>query len=202
MIKRLLIVVFFLLFACEQSNPPLFSKLTQGAVILAFGDSLTYGTGASKNANYPSVLSTLSHHKVINAGNPGEITRHGLSRLPALLDKHKPELLILIHGGNDMLRKVSQQETADNLKQMIVEARQRDIEVVMLGVPAPSLFLLSSADIYQQIAEEQNVPIDLETLPKILGDNNLKSDTIHPNEAGYKLMADNIFGLLVDIGAL
>lgn len=200
--KSLLIVLFLFLSACEQPSPKVFNKLTQKAVILAFGDSLTYGTGATKSTNYPSVLSNMSQHKVINAGNSGEITRNGLSRLPALLDLHKPELLILIHGGNDMLRKVPLQETADNLKQMIGEAKQRNIKVVMLGVPAPRLFLLSSAEIYKQVAEEQNIPIDLETLPKILGDNSLKSDTIHPNAAGYKIMADSIFALLVDAGAL
>ena len=200
--KTLLIVLFWSISACQQSTPAVYEKLTQGAVILAFGDSLTYGIGASKNVNYPSILSTISHHKVINAGVSGEITRNGLNRLPALLNKYHPELLILIHGGNDMLRNIPRQQTANNLKKMISEAKRRNIKVVMLGVPAPRLFLLSSAEIYQQIAEEQNIPIDLETLPKILGDNSLKSDTIHPNNEGYKLMADNIFSLLVDTGAL
>ena len=200
--KILLILLFCWISACKQSTPDVYEKLVLGATILAFGDSLTYGTGASKGFNYPGLLSVKSHHKVINAGVPGEITLNGLNRLPALLDKHQPELMILIHGGNDMLRRVPQQQTVNNLKQMISEAKQRNIKVVMLGVPAPRLFLLSSAEIYQQIAEEQNIPIDLETLPKILGDNSLKSDTIHPNNEGYRLLADNIFGLLVDAGAL
>ena len=200
--KTLITLLLFCVSACQQSTPPVYEKLTQGAVILAFGDSLTYGIGASKNVNYPSMLSAKSHHKVINAGVSGEITRNGLKRLPALLNKYHPELLILIHGGNDILRSIPRQQTATNLKRMISEAKQRNIKVVMLGVPAPRLFLLSSAEIYQQIAEEQNIPIDLETLPKILGDNSLKSDTIHPNNEGYKLMANNIFALLVDAGAL
>jgi len=200
--KRLLITLFIFLAACEQVNTPKLNKLTQGAVILAFGDSLTYGSGAAKDANYPSVLSKISRHKVINAGVPGEITRAGLSRLPALLDKYNPELLILIHGGNDLLRQISQQEIAGNLEQMISAAKQRNIEVIMLGVPAPRLFLLSSAKIYQQVAEQQNIPVDLETIPHILGDNSLKSDTIHPNKDGYKLMADSIYKLLVNQGAL
>jgi acyl-CoA thioesterase-1 len=200
--KSLIFLFFFFLSACGQSNPPIFDKLARGAVILAFGDSLTYGAGASKSANYPNLLSTISHHKVINAGVSGEITRQGLNRLPVLLDKYKPELLILIHGGNDMLRRVPQQETASNLKQMINQAKRRNIKVVMLGVPAPGLIWLSSAEIYEQVAEELNIPIDLETIPNILGDNSLKSDTLHPNSEGYQLMADNIFNLLVNTGAL
>lgn len=201
MTKTILIILFIFLSACGKPEP-VFEKLSKDAVILAFGDSLTYGTGAGLNTSYPKILSSLSFREVINAGIPGEISSAGLKRLPALLDELQPELLILIHGGNDLLRKIPQQQTLNNLQQMLNEAKLRDIKVVMLGVPKPSLFLMSSAEIYQQIADEQKIPIDLETLPNILGSNHLKSDAIHPNSDGYKLMAENIFTLLVDTGAL
>jgi len=194
-----LIVVF--LSACDKPSP-VFEKLSPDAVILAFGDSLTYGSGASQNADYPAILSTLSSHEIINAGIPGEISRDGLNRLPDLLDEYQPELLILIHGGNDMIRRIPSQQISDNLKQMIDEARQRNIKVVMLGVPKLNLFLLDSAELYQQVADEQKVPIDLETLPKILSTTALKSDAIHPNNEGYRIMAENIYKLLVNSGAL
>lgn len=157
---------------------------------------MTYGTGAPRESDYPSRLTELSQHKVINAGIPGEISSTGLKRLPVVQDKYQPELLILIHGGNDMLRRIPEQQLASNLRQMIDVARQRNVKVVMLGVPKPRLFLLDSAAIYQQ------VPIDLEALPTILGDNALKSDTIHPNSDGYRLMAESIHHLLVATGAL
>ncbi|MBE0469679.1 MAG: arylesterase, partial [Methyloprofundus sp.] len=186
--KEVFLLAFILLIsACDNKPKPVFNKLSDEAVILAFGDSLTYGTGASKGASYPVVLSALSARQVINAGIPGEVSRNGLARLPALLDKHQPELLVLIHGGNDMLRKIPEQQISDNIKQMISEAKQRNIKVVMLGVPKFNLFLLSSAQIYQKIAEENKIPIDLESLPHILSDNALKSDTIHPNDQGYRL---------------
>ena len=194
-----LIVVF--LSACDKPSP-VFEKLSPDAVILAFGDSLTYGSGASQNADYPAILSTLSSHEIINAGIPGEISRDGLNRLPDLLDEYQPELLILIHGGNDMIRRIPSQQISDNLKKMIDEARQRNIKVVMLGVPKLNLFLLDSAELYQQVADEQKVPIDLETLPKILSTTALKSDAIHPNNEGYRIMAENIYKLLVNSGAL
>ena len=199
--KFFIYLIILFLSACDKPNP-VFEKLSPGAVILAFGDSLTYGSGASQNADYPAILSALSSHEIINAGIPGEISREGLNRLPDLLDKHQPELLILIHGANDILRRIPQQQISDNLKQMIYEARQRNIKVVLLGVPEFNLFLLSSAELYQQVADEQKVPIDLETLPKILSTNSLKSDAIHPNNEGYRLMAENIYNLLVDSGAL
>ncbi len=200
---RLVYLSLTILFLSACENPsPVFEKLSPDAIILAFGDSLTYGSGASQNETYPAILSALSSHEIINAGIPGEISRSGLYRLPSLLDEYQPELLILIHGGNDMLRRIPQQQTTDNLKQMINEAKLRNIKVVMLGVPEFKLFLLSSAEFYQLVADEHKVPIDLETLPKILSTNYLKSDAIHPNNKGYRLLAESIYNLLIDSGAL
>jgi acyl-CoA thioesterase I len=199
--KPLLLVIFLLLAACSEPSKTL-TKLPDDAVILAFGDSLTYGTGASPGHNYPGILAGLTAREVINEGVPGEISGDGLKRLPALLDQYQPELLILVHGGNDMLRNISNEQTADNLSRMIAEANSRHIEVVMLGVPKFNLLSLNSADFYQTVAETRQVLIDLNTLPDILGDNSLKSDMIHPNNAGYQLMANNIFDLLRQAGAL
>ncbi len=198
------VLVFFtvlLLSACNNTQP-VFTKLSTNATILAFGDSLTYGTGATKADSYPAILSELSSRQVVNAGIPGEISQDGLARLPGLLDEIQPELLILIHGGNDILRKHPLEKTAENLKQMILAANHRNIRVIMLGVPKPGLFLMSSAEIYQQVADEHQTPIDVETLPNILGSNQLKSDAIHPNRDGYRVMAENIYSLLVNTGAL
>jgi len=198
--KIIPLVLLLLLTACNRTDT--LTKLPSDAVILAFGDSLTYGTGASPQHDYPSVLAKLTTLQVVNAGHPGEISGDGAKRLPALLDRHQPDLLILIHGGNDMLKRIPPEQTADNLKQMITLARNRRIDVVMLGVPKPSILWMSSADFYQAIAEALNVPIDLETLPEVLGDNSLKSDLIHPNDQGYEKIATQIHSLLVDSGAL
>ncbi|MGZ8136056.1 MAG: GDSL-type esterase/lipase family protein [Methylococcaceae bacterium] len=200
--KRLLLLIFLLLSACNERPSKTLNKLSDDAVILAFGDSLTYGSGASNQHDYPSILAKLTTREVINEGVPGEISSDALERLPALLDEYQPQLLIVIHGGNDMLRKIPEQQTADNLQKMITEARSRNIEVIMLGVPKPNLLLLSSADFYQTIAENHDVPTDLDTLPDILSNSNLKSDMIHPNDKGYQQMANNIFYLLRNSGAL
>jgi lysophospholipase L1-like esterase len=199
--KTLLLIVCLLLTACYKPPRPL-ARLPGNAVILAFGDSLTYGTGASPEHDYPSILGKLTTLEVINEGVPGEISSDGLKRLPALLDEYHPKLLILIHGSNDIIKKIPSEQISDNLKQMIAEAKNRNIEVLMLGVPQPNLLLLNSADFYRNIADTQQVLIDLDTLPDILDDNSLKSDMIHPNDAGYQLMATNIFKLLQDAGAL
>jgi lysophospholipase L1-like esterase len=205
--QTLLLVLFLLLTACGKSEK-VFDKLPADAVILAFGDSLTYGANVDSEQSYPSVLAQLSSHTVINAGISGEISADGLARLPALLDEQKPQLLILIHGGNDILRKISREQTAANLTAMIAQAKQRDIKVVMLGVPTFGVFSavgvtsLESAQIYQQVAEAEKVPIDLTTLPEIIANRELKSDEVHPNAQGYQLLAENIFKLLKNTGAL
>jgi acyl-CoA thioesterase I len=197
----LLFAIFLLLTACSEPSKTL-TKLPDDAVILAFGDSLTYGTGASTGHDYPRILAGLTKRKVINEGVPGEISSNGLKRLPALLDRYQPALLILIHGGNDMLRNIPNEQTAANLDKMIVEITSRHIEVVMLGVPKFNLLTLNSADFYQTLAETRQILIDLDTLPDILSDNSLKSDMIHPNDTGYQLIANKILTLLRQAGAL
>lgn len=187
--------------ACNKQTPML-SKLPDQAVILAFGDSLTYGTGAAAEHDYPSILAGLAGREVINAGVPGEISSEGLMRLPALLDEYQPNLLILIHGGNDILRQINPEQTRDNLKAMIAEAKQRNIAVVLMGVPKFGLVFLHSAEFYAELAQSEQVPIDLESLPTILASNALKSDTVHPNDAGYAQLAKNIAVLLQQQGAL
>lgn len=189
------------LVACSDKTPPL-NKLSSDAVIVAFGDSLTYGTGAKDHEAYPAQLSELIQLEVINEGRPGELSSEGLKRLPSVLDEHEPELLILCHGGNDMLRKKNMQSVANNLKAMIVEAKQRGIQVILIGVPEPALFLLESAPFYSKIAASQNIPYEENILPAIESDNALKSDTIHPNAAGYRKFAEAIAKLLTQAGAV
>ncbi|WP_031434512.1 GDSL-type esterase/lipase family protein [Methylomarinum vadi] len=199
--KSLVIVaIIMLLGGCEQQ--PRLNKLPDDAVILAFGDSLTYGTGVNKEQSYPTILSQLTDRQVINAGIPGEISGDGLTRLPELLDEYQPELLILIHGGNDFIRRLPTQQTADNIRQMIAAARQRNIDVILLGVPQPGLLLMSSAELYGRISDSLQIANDLETLPEILATPSLKSDLVHPNAQGYRLLAENISSLLQERGAI
>ncbi len=192
------IIICFVLVSCSKPKLP---SLAGDAVILAFGDSLTFGTGAEAAESYPAVLEKMIGRRVINYGIPGEVTAEGLSRLPEILEQEKPALMILCHGGNDQLRHLNPEQTADNIRKIIQLARERNVAVVLIAVPAPGL-TLSPPSLYRKIAKKMSVPVEENILSDVLAKNSLKSDLIHPNAAGYRLMAESIAALLRQYGAI
>jgi acyl-CoA thioesterase-1 len=190
-----------LLGGCTDSTPRL-PLLAENTVILAFGDSLTYGTGAGENQSYPAVLSQLTGRTVINAGIPGEVSAQGLERLPALLDRYRPQLLLLCHGGNDLLRRINTAITRSNIEAMIEAATRRNIPVLLIGVPKPGLLFMDTADFYSEIADKYKLVYEDEILPDVESDSALKSDQIHPNADGYQRIAAAIYRLMTKSGAL
>lgn len=198
-VTLLFLVAVLLLTACSKTaQMPL---LASDATILAFGDSLTAGTGAGEAESYPAVLSNLIGRKVINAGVPGEVSASGLQRLPELLDRERPALLILCHGGNDLLGRANHQLIADNLRSMIRMAGERGISVLLIAVPSPD-FSLKPPSLYEKLAKEFKVPIEIKSLPHILSKSSLKSDHIHPNASGYRMLAEALVKMLKKSGAL
>jgi acyl-CoA thioesterase-1 len=190
----------FALAGCPDKAPQL-PKLGANDVIVAFGDSLTYGTGAAENESYPAVLAQLIAHTVVRAGVPGEITAQALERLPGVLDEHKPSLVIICLGGNDMLRKVNDTDTAANLRAIVRTAKQSGAAVVLIGVPRPAL-LTSAPKFYAEIAHEFAIPYEGAIVTSVLYKPELKSDPIHPNAAGYRKIAGAVADLLRKAGAV
>jgi lysophospholipase L1-like esterase len=194
-------ILLLVVSTCGCDQAPKLKPLGDDAVILAFGDSLTFGTGAKQEQAYPVLLQTLVARTVINAGIPGEITRQGLRRLPALLQQHQPDLVIICHGGNDILRRLNLQQTSSNIQQMIDISRAHGAQVVLVGVPDFGLFL-SSADFYMELAELNRLPIENRVLPDILKNSAWKSDQIHPNAVGYSMLAERLARLLKNSAAI
>jgi lysophospholipase L1-like esterase len=199
--KRLALFLVLLITACSGDGPRL-EPLGADAVILAFGDSLTYGTGSDKARSYPAVLEQLSGRRVVNAGIPGEVTAQGLQRLGDTLAEVQPQLLILCLGGNDMLRQKPAAQIEANLERMVRISREQGIPVLLLGVPRPAIFGLESADFYYTLAERLQLPLEAEIIPHILAERELKSDQIHPNARGYRLLAEAVYDKLRESGAL
>ena len=199
--KSLLVfcAVVVLLAGCGKG--PQVSPLGSNDAVLAFGDSLTFGTGASPAESYPEQLQALIGRKVVNGGLPGEISADGLQRLPGMLEELNPKLLILCHGGNDFLRKQSDTAAAANVRAMVKHAKDKGIDVILIATPKPGL-LLSSPDFYAEIAKEFAIPFNDDAFKSVLRDNNLKSDLVHPNAKGYVQIAQALNKLLKKSGAI
>jgi acyl-CoA thioesterase I len=196
----LLAFIASIIFAGCSSESKL-PRLASGDVIVAFGDSITFGTGAQPQESYPAVLEKMINRRVVNAGISGEVTSEGLSRLPDVLEREKPALLILCEGGNDMLRRLNEKQTADNLRGMIRLAQSKKVAVVLIAVPEPGIFV-SPSPVYSKIAKEMSVSLEEKTLSAILADGSLKADYIHPNVAGYRRLAETFATLLKKKGAI
>ena len=182
-------------------SPPKLDPIADGGTILAFGDSLTVGLGTTETSSYPAVLADLTGLNVINSGVSGETTDRGLKRLPQELDRADPDLLILIEGGNDILQNRSLSEIKANIKGMIELAKSRGIPVVLIGVPQKTLFS-DSAPLYEELAEHFQLVFDGALIADLQRSPSLKSDHVHFNKKGYRKMAESIYELLADNGAL
>lgn len=195
------LVLFLLLTISCSDQPAPYSVLPPGSTILAFGDSLTAGNGTRKHKSYPAILQKLSGYHVINAGISGEISATGLKRLPSLLNKHRPALVIICHGGNDILKHHNLSKTQSNLVKMIELVDAHSSIAMLMAVPKPSL-TLSPPPLYQQVADSTKVIYDADTMATVLGNRELKSDTYHPNAAGYAVIAERIFQQLAELGLI
>jgi lysophospholipase L1-like esterase len=194
--------IIFLAVALTACGPKTkVEKLDSAAVILAFGDSLTFGTGASPSESYPAALGRSIGRKVVNAGVPGETSERGLERLPDVLEEVKPRLLILCHGGNDFLQRLDEGKARENVRAMIALARSKGIAVVLIGTPKPGL-PPSVPAFYGEIAAEFKIPFDDGALRSVLIDKELKADMVHPNAAGYAQVAATVEKLLKKSGAI
>lgn len=175
--------------------------LASDDTILAFGDSLTEGVGAAPEAAYPAQLAQLTGQPVVNAGVAGETTAEGLDRLPSELERHDPALMILLMGGNDVLRNQDLDVAKRNLARMIELARSRDVAVVLVGVPEKSLFS-RSAPLYGELAAHYEVVLVDDLVASLLRRPGYKSDAVHLNADGYRVMAERLAEALRDAGAL
>jgi acyl-CoA thioesterase-1 len=195
---RTILLAALLLQGCAE---PKLSPVPIDGTVLAFGDSLTLGVGADQHDSYPNVLSELGGRRVINAGVSGETTDRGLARLRVTLPQVKPDLLLLLEGGNDILRSRDPGDTKHNLSAMVEFARAQGVEVVLVGVPDKLLFS-DSASFYGEIAQQYDLVFDDETLAGLLRRSDYKSDAVHLNSQGYRVLAEAIHELLAEHGAL
>ena len=176
-------------------------RLPANAVVLAFGDSLTFGTGAAEAESYPAQLESLIGRRVARAGVPGEVTAQALERVPGALDEYAPRLLLLCIGGNDFLRRLGNAQAERNVRAMVQLAKSRGVSVLLIGTPEPGL-LLSPPAFYATVAKDLGVPYEDGVITEVLKDASLKSDSIHPNARGYRVIAERVAATLKKAGAI
>jgi acyl-CoA hydrolase len=199
----LLALTSWLFSACSKEAK--YQAIPRGASVLAFGDSVTFGTGAGDGEDWPSLLAASTGWQIINAGVPGDTAQAARSRLPALLAEHRPALVIIELGGNDFLRRRSAQAVREDLQHLLSVARQSGAQVVLIGVPELSLLAVvagkpSDSPIYEALAEAEDVPLIRDVFSAVLARPEWCADRIHPNAEGYRQMASGIFTALQQLG--
>ncbi len=178
-------LICFLLTACGGREPIILS----GESIICFGDSLTFGTGAVPNKSYPAQLAEMIGHPVINSGIPGDTTARALQRLERDVLSKSPRMVLITLGGNDMKNGVDKKIAFKNLREIVEAIQAKDALVVVGGVKL--LFWdRGYEEEYEKLAEETGALLIPNVLKGLIGHDDLMHDTIHPNSAGYKILAE------------
>lgn len=181
-----------------DTEPPVVDFPTAGQNIIAFGDSLVVGFGASHGNGFVAILSNRLGRPIVNAGRNGDTTQTGLERLEQDVLSQDPRIVLLLLGGNDALRKVAVEETFDRLATMIDRIHQTGAAVVLVGVRG-SLFGDRYEHAFEALAEAKQVNYVPDILRGIFGHPSLMGDAIHPNNDGNLLMADRLESVLREL---
>lgn len=181
------------------------STIPPGKTVLAFGDSVTFGTGAASGEDWPSLLAQKTGWKVVNAGVSGDTAENGKGRIQALLTAHNPALVIIEIGGNDFLRRKPPKRVKEDIREIIQRVLRFGAQTALVSVPELSLLGAlagrpSDSDIFEQLASEEGVPLVPNLFSDTLARPELCADRIHPNALGYEYMASGIYARLQKVG--
>jgi lysophospholipase L1-like esterase len=178
--------------APEKDN----TALSLGDTIVCFGDSLTSGTGASKGMDYPSQLSKMISKPVINAGVPGDTTASALKRLDQDVLSRLPDMVLITLGGNDLKNGISKDVAFENLKNIVESIQNQGAQVIIGGLKFP-LRDRGFGKGYEELAGETGAILIPNILKNVIGIRQLMSDPIHPNDAGYQIVAERFYDAML-----
>lgn len=168
----------------------------KGKNIICFGDSVTYGYGANAGEDYPSILAKMITLPVINAGIDGDTTLEALKRLQADVLDREPLLVIIEFCGNDFLRKVSLETTVHNIKEMVERIQAQGAMVAIVDVSA-GMFLNEYRKAFSKLARDKKAIFVPSVLNAIITNPSMKSDFLHPNANGYKIIAQRVYRIIL-----
>ena len=181
-----------------RSSAPHAARPTAGERVIAFGDSLVEGVGASAGRDVVSLLSARVGVPIVNAGRSGDTTGTARARLDSAVLSRRPRVVIVVLGGNDFLRRIPHEETFANLDAIVDRIRERGAAVILVGL---SFGVLTDTygDGYEDLARRTSSGLVPDILEGILGQPDLMADHIHPNDRGYRMMADRIEPVLREL---
>jgi lysophospholipase L1-like esterase len=174
-----------------RSDLPQAARPTAGDAIIAFGDSLVEGRGASEGRDFVSLLSRRLGLPIVNAGRSGDTTGTALSRLESDVLSRNPRIVIVLLGGNDFLRRVPTEVAFGNLATIVERIRQQGSAVLLVGVGV-GLFTDPYQEEYEGLARRTSSGLVPDVLDGVFGHADLMSDSIHPNDRGYEIVADRV----------
>jgi acyl-CoA thioesterase-1 len=165
---------------------------SKGKNIICFGDSLTFGYGAGPGEDYPTALAKLTNIPVINAGIDGDTSTEALRRIDSDVLERNPLLVIIEFGGNDFLRKIPKEVTLDNIKEMVDKIQAKGSMVAIVDISA-GIFLGEYRKMFYNLTREKKAIFVPAIFSGIITNPRLKSDFLHPNADGYKIIAQRIY---------
>ena len=193
--KYLLLVLMTTLFiSCGKNGPHNYPN--KNTDIVAFGDSLTYGYGAGRSQSYPAYLSDMIGRDIINLGINGDTTATALARIDEIR-KYKPYMVLVELSANDFLRKVPKEQTERNLREIVSRIDRMGAIVVLIDTGG-GLPMNAYTKMQKQIAEDYNTLFVPGIMNGIFNKSDLKSDEIHPNAEGYKIIAGKVKDVIKD----
>lgn len=163
--------------------------------VVCFGDSLTRGVGAGKGNDYPSRLAEMTGLEIINSGVSGDTTAGGLARLEEDVLDYEPDVVLITLGGNDLKNRVSVDTARANLVDIIQSIQAAGAMVVLGGIDIP-LYGKGYAQMYESIARQTGSVLIPNILDGLFGHSEFMSDSIHPNDKGYEIMAGYFYKAL------
>jgi len=191
MLKKLFVlsaaVCFFIVSGCAQ-KAAIQPKLEK--TIVCFGDSLTHGTGASNGETYPYFLQKFTNLTVVNAGVHGDTSQQGLERINEIF-QFKPFMVLIEFGANDFFKKIPIATTKKNIEAIVDKIQASGATAVILCTEDNQLPELRR--ILVEISNDKNAPIVSGILNEIWTNRTLFADDLHPNSAGYKIVAEKVF---------
>ncbi len=165
--------------------------------IIAFGDSLTAGYGIGPGSNYVGILKRKIGRPIIIAAKSGRTTAEALLALDSEVISRRPDIVIVLLGGNDFLKGAPKSTLFGNLRQIVSRIKAARAEVILVGIPAG--FSDEYDREFENLAAETSSIYVPNILKGILGAKEFLWDQVHPNIEGHKIMAERVYRALAPL---